>query len=77
MTDRALELIEEKQDDLDKIFEAIADYSNINDKNWWGFDSQSFWTLQTRDSEYAFRDAGLVYLTDGIILNHDMPTKEG
>ena len=30
---------------------------------------------QTRDSEFAFHDIGLVYLTDKIILNHKQPIK--
>ena len=29
----------------------------------------------TRDSEFAFHDVGLVYLTDEIILNHKQPIK--
>ena len=29
----------------------------------------------TRDSEFAFHDVGLVYLTDEIVLNHKQPIK--
>ena len=58
VTDRALELIKNGENDEKKIFDAIGEYSSVKDKDWWGFDTQHFWGLQTRDSEYAFRDAG-------------------
>ena len=64
VTDRALELIHKTQNDEEKIFEAINEYSSVKDKDWWGFDAQHFWGLQTRDSEYAFRDAGKILGTN-------------
>ena len=64
--DRAYEILEEKHDYRNKLFSEIEDFTTEKNRDWWGFDPKSFWSVQTRDSAYAFQSAGLIYLTGGV-----------
>ena len=63
------------------VFEMVKDMDQLeHDQEWWRLRKrrmvEDIWNVpQTRDSAFAFRDTGLVYLTDQVVLNHKQPIK--